>query len=187
MGRHQDAIAEVQRAQALDPASVPISQDLARVFYFARQYDQAISAALRTLELDPNYYRLNSWLEMAYQQRGLYDESIETRLKGMSVIGVRPEEIEVGRAAYRQSGWIAYWKKELELTRERAKQTYVLPYNIARIYARLGEVDLTFEWLEQAYKDRSEHVILLKVDPIFDTFRSDARYASLLRRVGFDR
>jgi len=186
MARHDEAISEAQRAQELDPVSIAISQDVARAFYHARQYDRAILAALKTLELDPNYYRLNSWLNMAYEQKGLYDQAIKDRLKAMTIIGVNPQEIKAGGAIYRQSGWKGYWQKELEVTRRRAQRTYVLSYNLARICARLGEKDQAIAWLEKAYKEHSDHLVLLKVDPILDSLRDDPRFTDLLRRVGLD-
>jgi len=72
------------------------------------------------------------------------------------------------------------------LTKQRAKQIYVLPYNFARICARIGDNDQAFAWLETAYKEHSDHLVLLKVDPILDPLRSDPRFVALLRRVGFE-
>ena len=186
MGRHEEAISEATRARDLDPLSIPIHEDVTRAYYHARQYDRAILAGLKTLELDPNHYRINGWLNFTYEQKGLYDQAVEAQMKGLSLLRVSTEEIEAGRAAYAAQGWKGYWQKELELTKQRAQRTYVLPYNIARICARVGDNEQAFEWLEKAYKDHSDHLVLLKVDPIFDGMRSDARYTSLLRRVGFD-
>lgn len=186
MARHEEAIAEAQLAQGLDPLSIPIYEDLARAFYHARQYDQAILAALKTLELDPNYYRINGWLNFAYEQKGFYDQAIETQLKAMSLVGVKPEELEASRATYKATGWKGYWQRDLELTKQRAKEIYVLPYNLARICARIGDDDQAFAWLERAYKEHSDHLVLLKVDPILNPLRSDPRFVALLRRVGFE-
>jgi TolB-like protein len=185
--RHEEALTEARRAQEIDPTSIPISEDLARVFYHARRFDEAISAGLKTRELEPNYYRVNSWLCMAYEQKGLYDQAIEDRLKAMSLVGVKPEEMEAGRTAYRDSGWPGYWRKELELTKKRAQHIYILPYNVARICARLGVKDEAFAWLEKAYEERSEHLTMLKVDPLLDSLRPDPRFANLVRRVGLER
>jgi TolB-like protein/DNA-binding winged helix-turn-helix (wHTH) protein len=187
MQRHDEAIAHARRAQELDPVSVPISEDVAAAYYYARQYDQAIVAGLKTLELNPNYYRLNDWLTLAYEQKGLYDQAIERRLMAMTLIKVEPAEIEAGRNAYRQTGWRGYWGKEVKASEERAKRTYVLPYNLARIYARLGDKEHAFMWLEEAFKEHSDHLLFIKVEPIFDGLRAEPRFADMLRRVGLDR
>lgn len=186
MARHEEAIAQARLAAELDPVSIPISEDLARAFYHARQYDQAIVAALKTLELNPNYYRINGWLDMAFEQKGLYDQAVETRLKAMALVKVKQEDIDTRREAFLSSGWKGYWQKELEFAKQRAMQAYVPPYSFARTYARLGENEQALAWLEKAYNQRSDQLVLLKVDPIFDGLRGDARFRRLLSRIGFE-
>lgn len=180
-------VRQAKRALEIDPLSLPIIRDFARCFYHARRYDEAITQYMKTLELEPKHYRLNSWLDMAYEQKGLYDQAFEVRLKAMTVIGFDPETIEARKKAYAVSGWKGYWRKELELTEEWARQEggYVTPYSLARMCARLGDKNRALGWLEKAYSERSDHLVLLKVDPIFDELRADPRFLDLLRRVGF--
>ena len=66
MARHEEAIAEIMRAQELDPVSMTIGLDVARTFYFARQYDRAIEQSLRALEMDPSFYRIGDWLSLIH-------------------------------------------------------------------------------------------------------------------------
>jgi hypothetical protein len=68
--------------------------------------------------------------------------------------------------------------------REREKEGYVSPYAIASIYARLGERDQAFAWLEKASEERDYLMATLKVDPVWDGFHSDPRFTDLVRRVG---
>lgn len=185
MGRHEEAIAQATRAQEIDPVSLPIARDLTRAFYLARQYDQAIAVSIKAIELDHRTYGLNSPLEMAYEQKGLYDQAIEARLKASSIAGFESQVIAALREQYQSLGWKRYWQKELSRTEKLAKQEYVSPYILVRLYARLGEKEKAFEWLEKAYEERSDHLIYLKVDPILDSLRADARFKDLLRRVGF--
>lgn len=188
MGRHEEALPEVKRALELDPLSLPIIRDVSRCFYHARRYDEAISQYMKLFELEPNHHRLNSWLEMAYEQKGFFDQAIELRLKAMTVIGVKPETTAALKKAYAESGWQGYWRKEVAFSegRIRTKERYVdIAYNMARAYARLGENDRALHLLEKAFDDHSDHLVLLKVDPIFDSLRSDPRLIDLLRRVGF--
>jgi hypothetical protein len=55
------------------------------------------------------------------------------------------------------------------------------------IYARLGENDKAFVWLEKAYDERAGWLIELKVEPAWEKMRSDARFQDLLRRVGLEK
>jgi tetratricopeptide (TPR) repeat protein len=139
---------------------------------------------MKALELDPRHYRYNSWLELAYAQKGSYDLAVEVHVKAMRIIGADPVEIGTLERAYRMSGWRAFWRKKLGLMKEHADRFYVIPYNLARTSALAGETNQALEWLEKAYAEHSDHLVLLKVDPIFDPLRGDPRFADLLRRVG---
>jgi hypothetical protein len=68
---------------------------------------------------------------------------------------------------------------------DRATQSYLSPYLVASIYARLGDKDQTIVRLERAYNNRDDVLIWIKVDPKLDVVRSDPRFVDLLRRVGF--
>ena len=50
--------------------------------------------------------------------------------------------------------------------------------------AALGEADLAFATLEQAFTARDWHLLRLKVDPFMDGLRQDPRFADLLKRMG---
>jgi len=184
MGRHEEAIAAIKRAQALDPVSSIVGLDVARTFYFARQYDQAVEQCLKVFETDPSFYRIGDWLALAYEQQGLYDKALAAHLKGLTVRGVRPETMTVLKKAYAASGWKGFWRKQLELTQAEARERYVSPYFMARIYARLGERDQALEWLRKAYDRHSNYLVVLKVEPLFDPLRSDPRFTELLRDIG---
>ena len=184
MGRHEEAIASIKRSQKLDPTSVNISLDVARTFYYARQFDQAIEQFLKALEMDPNIFRFSDWLSLAYEQQKHYDKAIKTQLKAMTARAAKPETMTALKNAYAASGWNGFWRKQLELTQEEARERYVSPYFMARIYARLDERDRTLEWLRKAYDRHSDYLVVLKVEPIFDPLRSDPRFKELLRDIG---
>jgi hypothetical protein len=67
---------------------------------------------------------------------------------------------------------------------QQANPRYIISYVLARCYARVGENEKALQQLEKAYAERSDHLVLLKVDPIFDPLHSDARFQDLLRRIG---
>jgi eukaryotic-like serine/threonine-protein kinase len=182
MARHEEAIAEIRRAQELDPISIIIGLDMARTFYFARQYDMAIEQCLRALELDPSFYRIiGESLELAYERKGLYNEALEAQLKAMAARGARPETMSALKAAFAASGWKGYLRQQLELMKAEAVNR---TYPTARLYARLGDNDRALEWLQKAYDKHSDYLVYLRVDPMFDELRSDPRFAELMRKVG---
>jgi TolB-like protein/DNA-binding winged helix-turn-helix (wHTH) protein/Tfp pilus assembly protein PilF len=122
MGRHEEAIAEGKKAVEIDPLSISVIIDLARCFYHARRYDETINQYQRIFEVEPNHYRLNSWLEMAYEQKKQYDQAFEVCIKARSQLENNPDVITSLKKAYADGGWQAYWRMELELTEDRIKR-----------------------------------------------------------------
>src|SRR5205814_10146111 len=115
---------------------------------------------------------------------GMYAEA-ETELRQAKALLQRNVAVEADLGyAYAASGKVGEAKKAIDELKQSSKQRYVSSYYIALIYAALGEKNLAFEWLENAYKERSDLLIYLKVDPRLDSLRSDARFADLMRRVG---
>jgi hypothetical protein len=65
-----------------------------------------------------------------------------------------------------------------------SKSKYVSAYWMATLQVGLANKGAAFQWLEKAYEERSGGMIWLSVDPRMDSLRSDARFATLLDRVG---
>jgi TolB-like protein/Tfp pilus assembly protein PilF len=185
MGRHNEAIAELRRAQELDPLSLMINAIGGSIFFFARRYDEAIAQCRRTLELNAGFYPAHFNLGAAYEQEKLYDEAISEYQKAKAL-----EEGNPMLAAYLAHGYAAAGKRTEALKivsqlRELSKQRYVSPYRVAQVYAALGDLDQACAWLEKAYDDRSYDLTAAKVDPMIDRLRSDPRFQDLLRRMNF--
>ncbi|HEY6187909.1 MAG TPA: protein kinase [Pyrinomonadaceae bacterium] len=185
MGRYDDATEEIKRAQQLDPLSLIINANKGYYLYFARQYDAAIEQYRKTLEIDPNFGVGRYYLAQAYVQKKMYGEAIAEFQKLINTPG---DDLETAAAlgyAYAQSGRRADAQRFLTEIIELSKSRYVSPLYIATIYTGLGERDQAIEWLYKAYDARHPGLVLLKVDPMFDSLRGDTRFQELLHR--FDR
>ena len=68
--------------------------------------------------------------------------------------------------------------------RDLSSHAYVDFYQVAGIYADLGNKDEAFRLLEKGYAQHSASMPYLAVDPFWYGMRSDPRYADLLRRIG---
>jgi len=73
--------------------------------------------------------------------------------------------------------------KILDDLKEQSKQRYVSPKGFAMIYMGLGDKDQAFEWLNKTFDENPYRIAFIKVDPRFDSLRSDPRFADLLRRM----
>ncbi|MCI0487880.1 MAG: protein kinase [Blastocatellia bacterium] len=184
MGRFDEAFREIKRAQELDPLSLPINTNAGWIMHLARRYDEAIEQYRKTLELDPGFILAHRRLGQTYKQKGMYDEAIEELQIALALSGDDTETVAALGHAYAKSGRELGAVKVLEALKQLSKERYIPAYFIARIHIGLGEKDRAFEWLEKTCEERYGFLVYLKVDPVFDPLREDARFADLMRRVG---
>lgn len=183
-GRTPEAETESRRALDLDPLSLIMNVHLGWHFIQARQYDQALEQLRKSLELDPNYGLAHWYRGLAFEQKGMYDDAIRemTRARelhpGNSVISS-----DIGHA-YAAAGNRRAAATILGELRPNRLMTYVSPFQIALIHIGLGNRDQAFAALEDAYREHSDMLVYLRVEPRLDPIRSDARYARLARRIG---
>lgn len=182
MGRRDESIAERKRAQELDPLSLIINFELGTAYYYARDYDHAIEQFQKTLELDPNFPPVQGFLAGSYEQRGKYAEAISVS-DNAPLRGNTELSSSIGHV-YAVSGKKAEAQAMLNELKQLSVHQYVPADTIALIYAGLGEKDQAFTWLEKAYEDHAFKMCWLKVEPRWDSLRSDPRFQELVRKVG---
>jgi len=180
--RPDEALIQINRAREVDPLSVVVSRGLGTFFLFTRQYDKAIEQYQKTLALDPNA-AVHGYLRLAYQEQGKFDEAFQETQKSLAS-RLTGEQMEKLRQAYAASGYKGMRTMELRLIKE-TKDQNLSASELARLYASVGEKDEAFAWLDKAYESRTDALIWIKVDPRYDSLRSDPRFLSLLKRVGF--
>jgi serine/threonine protein kinase/tetratricopeptide (TPR) repeat protein len=183
MGRPEDALEQGKRALELEPLSSNHNAQMGRLLYQARRYDQAARQLQESLELDPNYVQTYLYLGWVYEQLGKYEEAIAALQKAFDLSGGESETSGALGHAYAVSGKRREAEAFLVTLKERSKQHYIAPFDVALVYAGLGSKSSTLEWLEKAYDDRSTWLTWIKVDPRFDIVRDDPRYRDLLRRM----
>jgi TolB-like protein/Flp pilus assembly protein TadD len=185
MGRLTEAIAELRRAQEIEPLSLSINTGLGSVLYFAGQFDESIDQLRKTLDLDSSSVRGHIELGYAYRQKRQYENAISEFKKALDLGGEDTYALSQLAHTYAILGQRDPAYRAIEQLKRQSKQRYVLPSDIAAVYAGLGEKDRAFEWLEKGYGERDANMPYLKVDPSWDSLRSDQRFRDLLRRVGF--
>ncbi|MBZ5617127.1 MAG: protein kinase [Acidobacteriia bacterium] len=184
LGRSDPAQEEMTRAYQLDTLSPVLNLALGYRFYYARQYTQAIEQCQKVLAMDPNFAPAHTYLGRAYQQKPAFPAAIAEFRKALEISEGDTNELAALGQAYAVSHQDGEARTILNQLKERSQQTYVQPMWIAVIHLGLGERDPAFDWMQKAYDDRSAWLVYLKVDPLFDPVRGDARFADLVRRVG---
>lgn len=182
-GRSGEARAAMQRALELDPLLIISNVNLGRIDYYEERYDEAIKQYRRALELDDNFMRTHLRLSLAYVQQGLYQDALDESRKARSIAGDTPQITAQIAYVLAVSGQQSEARAALSELKQRAARQYVPPYDIALIYAGLGDRDMAFEWFEKAYADHSTEMIYFKVEPMLSSLRSDPRYQNILVRM----
>jgi TolB-like protein/Flp pilus assembly protein TadD/tRNA A-37 threonylcarbamoyl transferase component Bud32 len=185
LGRKQEAVTEAKRARELDPLSLILNNLFGRMCFWARDYDQALEHYRKTLELDPNFRTAQREIGEVYAAKGMYEEAVASFQKALSLAKDDTHVMALLGFTYASAGKKNDARTMLDELRKLSKQRYVSPYDMAIAHAGLGEKDQVFAWLGKAMEDRDNWVVQLKVDPTFDSMRSDPRFQNLLRRMNF--
>jgi TolB-like protein/DNA-binding winged helix-turn-helix (wHTH) protein/predicted negative regulator of RcsB-dependent stress response len=179
VGRFDESLAEIKRARELDPLSLIINTDMGKVLYYSRRYDEAIAQLQETLRMDPDFHDAHIWLGSVYAKTGHYPEAISEFNK------------------VRDNGWVLGWlgyvygvsgrrdeaKKVVNQLSQIETERPIDPSVMVCVYAGLGEKDAAFAAFEKEYEMRSVGMTSLKVNPWYDSLRSDPRFTDLLRRM----
>jgi TolB-like protein/DNA-binding winged helix-turn-helix (wHTH) protein/Flp pilus assembly protein TadD len=182
LGRYDQAIAEMKKAESLDPLSLIISADLAEVLMLARFYDESIRQSRKTIEMDPNFAFAHNQLGQAYLQKQMYDEAVAEMQNAVQLSAGSPTLLANLARAYVAIGKRSEAVKLLNELKKRSNPSDSHASEIAVVYAALDDKDQAMNWLEKAYQERFNPGVLLR--PGFDPLRSDVRFKDLLRRVG---
>ena len=182
MGRFSEALAESQRLLELDPLSPASRNHMGWHYLYAHDFDRAIEQYRLVLASDPNFAEAHRQLAEAYWEKGRFDESVAEMNRRFELIG-RNDEVPFLEKAYSSLGWMGFWRKRLQLLLERSKHTYMSPSGIAFHYAQLDEKSRALDWLERAYREHDHDLVYLKVDPTWDSLRSEPRFQELLKRM----
>jgi TolB-like protein/Flp pilus assembly protein TadD len=183
LGRHAEALREKKKALAMDPLSVVIRTDLARVYYFSRDYDRALEQYRAALDMDPNFGSAHLWIAQVYEQNGLYEEAISSLKTGARLLSNSTYALAKLGHGYGLAGRYDEARAVLTQLNALSGKRYVSPYDIALVHLGLQENDETFMWLQRAVEQRSLWLGYVGVEPQLDPLRSDLRFQGLRRCV----
>ena len=180
VGEFDRAIAELRRAQQLDPLSLIINADLGVAFTTARRYDEAITQLRKTIEMDPRFYYAHWNLGVALELKGELREAL-AEYKKAAELDDDPIVLGLIAHAYAKLGERDQALKLLAELQQVAAHRYVPFSTFAGVYMALGEKDKAIDYLERAYRDRA--LSNIKVDPMLDPLRGDPRFEALVAKI----
>ena len=194
IGRQADALPYFDRAHRLDPLFDESYRGEGYSCFMAHKYDEAIVQYRKALELEPDAITYFG-LVLARAENGDSKTAIAEAEKATK-LNASPLLLTSLASAYARAGRRAdatrvlrhleeIWKRQRTAPAwHNVNSPYVCPYEVAGVYAQLGDKDLALEWLDKAYRNRS-CLYWLRQDPRFDSIRSDARFQELLAKINF--
>jgi len=169
------ALRYVDEALALDPLNAGSHTAHVSVLFKARRYEEAVRYSLKLKQESPELFKFPYFLGLALLMLGRTKEAALAFGEAQSIFG---QALLAARTGSRDLA-----RTKLAELRQRDGDMSNFQYGL--IYAQLGDKEAAFAALDRAWEVRDAGLLDVKASPYLDPLRSDARYAELVRRVGF--
>jgi serine/threonine-protein kinase len=192
VGHPEDSLRLTRQARQIDPLSNILAVREAHYLRWTGRVDEAIDLYNKVIHDEPGEERAYPGLSDAYIARGLFDEALDVSRKWLQVAANAFYRERLGDLARTTHGADGYSQLERalaqieleELAQRKADGDYVSPLDLARTYARLGDKEQAFRFIDAAFADRSPGLVFLNVDPVWKTMRDDPRFGRAVANVG---
>jgi TolB-like protein/DNA-binding winged helix-turn-helix (wHTH) protein/Flp pilus assembly protein TadD len=185
LGRNGEALAQVEKAENLDPLSLIISSDLAEEFLIDHRYDEAATQTQKTINMDRFFAPAHYVLGATFVQKHKYDEAI-AELQKATQLSEGSTAFNANLAyAYAVSGRRSEAVKILADLKNQSQHGFSNAPEIALVYVGMNDKDQAMTWLNKAFDERFSPWVLMR--PAFDPLRSDPRFQDLMRRIGLSK
>lgn len=184
MGRFDEAMKEMLRAQELDPLSTSVATGIGRIYHFEYRTEEAIIQFKKVLELDPEYAEAYFGLGMTYTVAGRYHEAASVYKKAIQLSGNRLVMVSMLGFSEGLAGHPEATCKIIQDFRQLSKTSHVSPYYFGILEMGLGEMERAYEYLDKAYEERDGILIFLAADPVAERAWGDPRFVRLAKKMG---
>ena len=183
IGRHDEALAVIQQALVVDPLSLIVGAMRGQFLYHAGRDSASVEQFKATLGMEPRFWVGQICAAKTYEKLGMYSEAFAACDKALEYSGGNSEALSIAGYVHAVSGNRTEAEAKIHTMLERKQQRYVPPYNVALVFAGLGETERALQWLQQAFEERDVHMPFL-LDHKWDGIRSNVQFQKLLSRVG---
>jgi eukaryotic-like serine/threonine-protein kinase len=183
-GRVDEARAEAERAQDIDPLSPRLNAGAAYTFFLSREYERAIRECEKALEVDREYLIALYVMGMCKAQLGLYDDAIHHLERAVELSNEMPFYLGLLGKVYADTQQLDKVLHVVSRLDELAKTIYVPPHCHVYIHAGLGDADTAFEWQDQAFVDGASPFNYFS--PVIESLHGDPRFKEDLKQWGLD-
>jgi TolB-like protein/predicted Zn-dependent protease len=181
--RYEEALAELEKALAIEPKLLVLWHNLAWVYFNCRRFEDSIKIHQQIIETNAAYPFANLSYSWVLCRAGRFDEAIEQARRGFELAPENPMYRCGLASAFAAAGKNAEAEEILSDLAQISNEKYVSPYMLATVYISLGDKDKALELLKNAAEIRDTWIVWLAVNPQFDALRDDARYEEILRLI----
>lgn len=178
-GRLDDALAYIARAREIEPMTLLYSSNYAAVLYYKRDYDAAIAHARGLLASQPRLDQVRFVLIRALVAKGEIESALEQLPLRFGTIPMLSDDGLVYAHAKRRDEAL----KQIERLERHAAEGFGGAYEVAVIYAALGETAKACDALRRSPDDESQWIKVLAVDPRMDPLRGQPCYAEVAEAI----
>ena len=183
LGRFDEALSHITRAQTIEPVSLSISTDVGEIYYWSGQYERAIEQLRGVLQVEPDFPMARNILGLTYLKTGDVTRAV-SELEVARKLSSGPRTMSTLAYGYGLAGSTGQARMVLDELIELSKTRYTSAFALALAYAGAGDRTEALSHLEAAFDERSDTMAVLRVYPVVDALRNEPRFKELLRKVG---
>jgi DNA-binding winged helix-turn-helix (wHTH) protein/Tfp pilus assembly protein PilF len=187
IGKAEEAMEQMRFAQQLEPLAPVLDMQVAWTFYVARDFKRAEEQSWKALAMEPRFAAAQQTLGLAYEQMGMYEESLVELENARACWDNHPSTVAALGHAFASAGRREEAAEMLRQLDEISQRRYVSGYWRSLLYCGLGQETLALDWLYKAFEERDIWLIWLKVEPRLDCLRHSPRFEQLLHQIGLSR
>jgi len=183
--KHEEAIAEAMRAQALDPVSSFINAFVGLTFFFPGKFDRAVKELQKVIKMNPSSYLAHYHLGMVYSAQANREGAILEYAKAVECSdGVPFIEMLLAVTLY-DSGKKDEAEKIFKRLKQRAQQEYVPPISFFLMNLVQGKLGEAKEWLNRAGEEHDSYLSWMRIIPTdFYIHPDKSKIRALLKKTG---
>jgi tetratricopeptide (TPR) repeat protein len=181
--RFSEGLAQLRKAQDIEPTSAIISFQIEWALFLAGKYEETIAQCRHTLAIEPKMAGSHSDMGLAYLFTGNKKEAL-TELK--KAVDLEPNSGTTTNYVYglAVSGEKEEAERVLDAFLQRSKGKYICAYEIASAYEGMRERTKALEWLQRGYDEKCDCLVWGNTEPWMEELRKDPRYKAILANTG---
>ena len=183
-GQHEDAHLAIMHALEINPVSIITLVWAGVTSHLAHQFDDAIRHYQSALELDPHFVWAHMYMAQALEQKGDFKMALQEFETSSRLAGGNICVTAMIAHTHAISGDNSSARQILDELKTASHRHYMPSYDIAAVYAALGNPHQMVHWLNRACRERNMKLFSLNHDPRFDPLRHCSGFKQVIEQVG---